>query len=451
MCITLKRKFSKEEECTMNHAEKFWAIALPILADELTTASFAGFVEELAPVAIQGSQFILEAKDNFTRKTVTERYGADIESALRRATGKEYHLCLILPSEREQYTAPAAGCAISLNPKYTFDTFVIGSSNRFAHAASMAVANNPGKSYNPLFIYGGVGLGKTHLMHAIGNAISAANPKSHIMYVTSENFCNEMITAIRKNENEEFRAKYRNVDVLMVDDIQFISNKEGTQEEFFHTFNALYDTQKQIVISSDKQPKEIPTLEERLRSRFEWGLIADIQPPDLETRVAILENKAILESLDVSSEVLHFIASRVQSNIRELEGTLTRVMAYSDLTGQPVTKDLAAVALKDFLPGGAQERPVTTALIQEAVAEYYKITVADLTSKRRSREVTYPRQIAMYLARELTDCSLPKIGEAFGGRDHTTVMHAIDKISADLSGDLKLRGLLEDIKNRIQE
>jgi len=433
-----------------NAVKRIWELTLPVLESTVSRASYIGMVESLSPVALQNNTLVLETRIMENRVMLEERYARTFEEAIRQATGRDYSVRFILPAERADYEAAPGSGIITLNPKYTFDTFVIGSSNRFAHAAAQAVANNPGRSYNPLFIYGGVGLGKTHLMHAIGNFVSITRPEAKIMYVTSEKFTTELISAIRNDKNEEFRARYRGVDILMVDDIQFISNKEGTQEEFFHTFNALYDAQKQIVISSDKPPKEIPTLEERLRSRFEWGLIADIQPPDHETRVAILQNKAINENLDVSSDVLHFIASRVESNIRELEGSLTRVMALSELTGQPITEALAAEALKDFYPD-VKTRTINVELIQQVVAERYKISIEDFSSKRRNREVAFPRQIAMYLVREILGMSYPRIGEAFGGRDHTTVMHGIEKIAGDIQKDPEIRTIVEDLKKRIKE
>lgn len=434
-----------------NNASQIWELTSAVLENTLSRASYNGFIEELQPIALQNNTLILLTPKLESRVNLENRYTHTVESAIREATGRDYGVRFIVPSERSEFEAvPAGSNAITLNPKYTFDTFVIGSSNRFAHAAAQNVANNPGRSYNPLFIYGGVGLGKTHLMHAIGNFISLARPSANIMYVTSEKFTIELIAAIRNDKNEDFRARYRNVDVLMVDDIQFISNKEGIQEEFFHTFNALYDAQKQIVISSDKPPKDIPDLEERLRSRFEWGLIADIQPPNYETRVAILQNKAINDNLSVPQEVLHFIASRVESNIRELEGSLTRVMALSSLTGQPVTEALAAEALKDFYPN-VKARTVDVDLIKQVVAERYKISIEDFSSKRRNREVAFPRQIAMYLVRDILGMSLPRIGEAFGGRDHTTVMHGIDKISADIQKDPETKTVIEDLKKRIKE
>jgi chromosomal replication initiator protein len=335
-----------------------------------------------------------------------------------------------------------------LNPKYTFDTFVVGSCNEFAHAASLAVVDMPSKTYNPLYIYGGVGLGKTHLMYAIGNEIKRRNQNLRLTYLSSERFMNELINAIRYDRTLKFRDKYRNIDVLLMDDIQFLAGKERTQEEFFHTFNALYDAQKQIVISSDCPPKEIPTLEERLHSRFEWGLIADIQPPDLETKVAILKRKAELDHIDLPDGVALFIASKIKSNIRELEGSLVRLTAYASFKGLPLGLDLAHEVLRSIL---AEESPgVTIDLIQKTVAAYYKLKVADLKSKNNSRNVAVPRQVAMYLCKALTKSSLPEIGREFGGKHHTTVLHSVNKIAHlyDNSPDFhsSINSLIADLK-----
>ncbi len=316
---------------------------------------------------------------------------------------------------------------LPLNPRYTFNTFVVGSCNQFAHAAALAVAETPSKTYNPLFIYGGVGLGKTHLMCAIGQSIKNHNRHLRLSYISAEKFMNELINAIRYDKTMTFREKYRSIDILLIDDIQFIAGKERTQEEFFHTFNALYDSQKQIVISSDCPPREIPTLEERLHSRFEWGLIADIQPPDLETKVAILRKKAETEQLNLPDNVALFIASKIKSNIRELEGSLVRLTALSSLRGEPITISLAQEALKNIVE--EEERAVTIETIQKVVAEYYNMRVADLKSKSNSRNIAVPRQVAMYLCKTLTKASLPEIGREFGGKHHTTVLHSVSKIS----------------------
>ena len=336
----------------------------------------------------------------------------------------------------------------NLNPKYTFDTFVVGSNNKFAHAASLAVAESPGEIYNPLFLYGGVGLGKTHLMHSIAHFILQKNPSSRILYVTSEEFTNEVIEAIRNSNNTamtKFREKYRNIDVLLIDDVQFIIGKESTQEEFFHTFNALLEGNQQIILTSDRYPKEINGVEDRLKSRFGWGLTVAIEPPELETRVAILMKKADENDIRLPGEVAFFIAKRLRSNVRELEGALNRVIANANFTGRAITIDFVREALRDLL--ALQEKLVTIDNIQKTVAEYYKIKVADLLSKRRSRSVARPRQMAMALAKELTNHSLPEIGDAFGGRDHTTVLHACRKIEQlrEESHDIK-----EDFSNLIR-
>lgn len=311
---------------------------------------------------------------------------------------------------------------------------MVGNNNRLAHAAALAVAESPSKAYNPLFIYGGVGLGKTHILHAIGNQVLQNDQNYKVVYVSSETFTNELINSIKDDVTVEFRNKYRSVDVLLIDDIQFLAGKERTQEEFFHTFNALHEADKQIIVSSDRTPKEIPTLEDRLRSRFEWGLIADIQQPDLETREAILRKKAQLENIDVPDEVIFFIASHVKSNIRELEGALLRVMAYSNLNQREIDMDLTKEALKNILTGN-HKKIITIPYIQKVVAKYYNIKVDDFKSRRRTKNVAFPRQIAMYLSREMTEASLPAIGQEFGGRDHTTVIHACDKIKKCIEND----------------
>ena len=335
-----------------------------------------------------------------------------------------------------------------LNPRYTFDTFIVGPSNQFAHAACRAVAEAPSRSYNPLFIYGGVGLGKTHLMHAVGQYVMQHDGGLKLTYISSERFMNEMINAVRYDRILDFRERYRSVDILLVDDIQFVSGKEGTQTEFFHTFNALYDAQKQIVLSSDRPPHEIPALEERLRSRFEWGLIADIQPPDLETKVAILKRKAETEAIPLPDNVAMFIAARIKSNIRELEGSLIRLIAYASLTGREVSLDLAQEVLRNVID--QDEKAITIETIQKFVADYYQLKVADLKSRNNSKSVAMPRQIAMYLCKELTHASLPEIGRSFGGKHHSTVIHSINKVKemqkTDQDFHSLIRTLLESIR-----
>lgn len=432
-----------------------WQKALQLIKTEITDVSYDTWIKAIEPVIIKGEEIILSVPNDFTKSILEDRYVSLISNAIKQVASKTYYINFILSSEANKYLETSGNAFSSdvksmLNPKYTFDTFVIGNSNRFAHAASLAVAEAPAKAYNPLFIYGGVGLGKTHLMHAIGHYVLSQNPSSKVLYVSSEKFTNELITSIQTNKNIEFRNRYRNVDILLVDDIQFIAGKESTQEEFFHTFNSLYEANKQIIISSDRPPKEIPTLEDRLRSRFEWGLIADIQPPDLETRIAILKKKAELEGIEVDDEVLLFIAQRIESNIRELEGALTRIMAYSSLTNNTLDITVADEALKDII-SNRKPRKITTGLIQEVVANHFNLKVEDFKSKKRNRPISYPRQIAMYICRELTDLSLPKIGEEFGGRDHTTVIHAYEKITEDMNNDLQLRKTVNELIKKINE
>ncbi|MFJ3697826.1 chromosomal replication initiator protein DnaA [Streptomyces sp. NPDC090052] len=350
--------------------------------------------------------------------------------------------------------APAPGPGepqARLNPKYLFDTFVIGASNRFAHAAAVAVAEAPAKAYNPLFIYGESGLGKTHLLHAIGHYARSLYPGTRVRYVSSEEFTNEFINSIRDGKGDTFRKRYRDVDILLVDDIQFLASKESTQEEFFHTFNTLHNANKQIVLSSDRPPKQLVTLEDRLRNRFEWGLTTDVQPPELETRIAILRKKAVQEQLNAPPEVLEFIASRISRNIRELEGALIRVTAFASLNRQPVDLGLTEIVLKDLIPGGEDAAPeITASAIMAATADYFGLTIEDLCGSSRSRVLVTARQIAMYLCRELTDLSLPKIGAQFGGRDHTTVMHADRKIRALMAERRSIYNQVTELTNRIK-
>ncbi len=336
---------------------------------------------------------------------------------------------------------------ICLNSKYTFDRFVVGESNHVAHAASLAVAESPGRAYNPLFVYGKVGLGKTHLMQAIGHFLIGKRPELKISYISTETFVNHWIDSIRNQTTESFRRRYRNVDILLVDDIHFLAGKETTQEQFFHTFNALHDAHKQIVISSDRAPKEIPTLQERLVSRFEWGLVVDVQPPTIETRVAILKTK----EPNLPEEIAFFIADKIKANIRELEGALIRVVAHASLSGSKVTMDIAREVLKNITPGEEKKKPVSIELIQREVTDFYGLRLSDMQVKKRSKMVAFPRQIAMFLARELTDNSLPEIGESFGGRDHTTVMYACDKIEGKLKEDAGLNRIINQIKKKIEK
>ncbi|MHC1719086.1 MAG: chromosomal replication initiator protein DnaA [Clostridiaceae bacterium] len=449
------------------HLEEIWEKTINLLKGEITEVSYNTWIKSILPISMDNTSIKLGVPNDFTKGILSSRYKGLIENSLKMITSKKYNINFVISSEDVEETAKEqassqkkSGRTISasneemptttLNPKYTFDSFVIGNSNRFAHAASLAVAESPAKAYNPLFIYGGVGLGKTHLMHAIGHFILKHNPKSKVVYVSSEKFTNDLINSIKDDRNVEFRNKYRNIDVLLIDDIQFIAGKESTQEEFFHTFNDLHEADKQIILSSDRPPKEIPTLEDRLRSRFEWGLIADIQPPDFETRMAILKKKADVDTLNIPNEVLVYIASNIKSNIRELEGALIRIVAFSSLTNKEISVDLATEALKDII-SGKQSKQITVDLIQEVVANYYSLRIEDFKSSRRTRNVAFPRQIAMYLARKITDMSLPKIGEAFGGRDHTTVIHAYEKISDQLKTNEQLQNAIKDINKRLNQ
>lgn len=433
-----------------------WQKTLELLKNELTEISFNTWIKTIEPLSMNISTINLGVPAEFNKGILESRYSTLIKNAIKQISAKEYIISFVIPGQEDNKkfstqpeTNNSEGISNSLlNPKYTFDTFVIGNSNRFAHAASLAVAESPAKAYNPLFIYGGVGLGKTHLMHAIGHYILSQNPSFKVLYVSSEKFTNELINSIKDDRNEEFRYKYRNIDVLLIDDVQFIAGKERTQEEFFHTFNALYEANKQIILSSDRPPREITTLEERLRSRFEWGLQADIQTPDLETRIAILRKKAQLENLDVPNEVMVFIADKIASNIRELEGALNRVIAFTSLTENTITVELAAEALKDILSAN-KVRVINCAVIQDAVARYFDMKLDEFKQKKRNRDVAFPRQIAMYLCREMTDMSLPKIGDEFGGRDHTTVIHAIDKISKEIENNLETRRAIEELKRNL--
>lgn len=445
-----------------SESKKIWENTLEIIKPEITEISFNTWMLPIKPISIdpEKEKIILSIYSDFAKGILETRYLNLIQNALKQVSGINYKIVCISSEEehisqeedkQNNYKEPATD-EIYLNPKYIFETFVIGSSNRFAHAASLAVAETPAKAYNPLFIYGGVGLGKTHLMHAIGHYIIHNNPRAKVLYVSSEKFTNELINAIKDDKNAQFRDKFRSIDVLLIDDIQFIGGKERTQEEFFHTFNTLHEANKQIILSSDRPPKEIPTLEERLRSRFEWGLIADIQAPDYETRIAILQKKAEIEGIPITDEmtqVMEFIAEKIQSNIRELEGALIRIVAYASLTNKEINISLAKEALQDIF--SSQNRKITSKEIKEFVSKYFNLKVADLESKKRSRNIAFPRHIAMYICRELTDMSLPKIGENFGGRDHTTVLHAYEKITKDkkLNSNVNeiIKSIIDDIKS----
>ncbi|QQK78467.1 chromosomal replication initiator protein DnaA [Salicibibacter cibi] len=458
----------------MKELAELWAKTLNTIKNKVSKPSYETWLKSTEPIKLENDTFFVAAPNEFAKDWLEDRYAEVLANTLQDITGNLYTVKFVLPTdeyeeEGQETETPAQPQKKEeatqtpkkpknhenmprnmLNGKYTFNTFVIGSGNRFAHAASLAVSEAPARAYNPLFIYGGVGLGKTHLMHAIGHYVMEHNPESHVVYLSSEKFTNEFINAIRDNRGEDFRNKYRNVDILLIDDIQFLAGKEQTQEEFFHTFNTLHEDAKQIVISSDRPPKEIPTLEDRLRSRFEWGLITDITPPDLETRIAILRKKAKAEMLEVPNEVMLYIANQIDTNIRELEGALIRVVAYSSLINEDMNADLAAEALKDIIPS-SKPRVIGIEDIQAHVAAYYQIKLEEITAKKRTKAIAHARQVAMYLSREMTESSLPKIGEKFGGRDHTTVIHAHDKISKLLSNDQQMQHQLEEITNKVKQ
>jgi chromosomal replication initiator protein len=444
----------RQQELT---AESLWTEVSGRLKGALNDTTYETWFGDVSSRELTDEAFVLSVPNDFTRDWIEGHFLDLIGAAVRDAAGSEREIKLAVEQEVEpsgpltQEQAAPTRPAFDMTQKYTFDSFVIGSSNRFAHAAALAVAEAPAQAYNPLFIYGGTGLGKTHLLQAIGQYVGAHSKKLSVRYITSETFMNDFINSLRDKRIEGFKQRYRTYDLLLIDDIQFLEHKERIQEEFFHTFNSLYEAGRQIVISSDRPPREISTLEERLRSRFEWGLITDIQPPDLETRIAILRKKVKTDGIHVPDpQVLTFIAGRVSTNIRELEGALTRVVAFSSLTARPMTVELAQDVLKDVFPQG--EAPeVSIERIQTAVTERFGLSMEELCGDRRSQNIVYPRQVAMYLSRELTDASLPKIGREFGGRDHTTVIHATSKIARMIREDRSVYNLVQELTARIKQ
>lgn len=431
--------------------------AKDLLKDEVTKISYETWIRDLEIESAENGNIVLVANTVFQKDSIMSRYYDLFKNTFRFLTNKEWDINVVLKSgdsapieetsHLEQSTNSYANPNSNLNPKYTFDTFVVGNNNRFAHAAALAVAEAPAKSYNPLFVYGGSGLGKTHLMHAIGNEVLRNNKTLNVLYVDSEKFTNQLINAIKDSKTEQFKNKYRNIDVLLIDDIQFIAGKERIQEEFFHTFNSLHGSGKQIIISSDRPPKDIQLLEDRLKSRFEWGLIADISNPDYETRFAILKKKAQLDNIYIDDEILSNIATKIDSNIRELEGTLNRLIATSSLTQTPITMEMAEKAINDVVTN--KEKVLSYDLIQETVAKYFNITVNDLKGSRRSNDIALPRQIAMYLCRNIAQMSTNAIGACFGKRDHSTVLHACNKIDKDIKQDNNLKMVVDSVKNLI--
>jgi chromosomal replication initiator protein len=442
-------------------AESLWNEVAGRLKGALNETTYRTWFAEAEGGELTDDTFVLGVPNDFTREWIEGHFLGLIGAAVRDVTGQERRVALSvteripvdtpLPAEAVARPAAAGSVDSGMNPKYTFDLFVIGSSNRFAHAAALAVAEAPAQAYNPLFIYGGTGLGKTHLMQAIAQYVAEHSSDLSVRYVTSETFMNDFINSLRDKRIEGFKQRYRTYDLLLVDDVQFFEHKERIQEEFFHTFNSLYEAGSQIVMSSDRPPRDIATLEERLRSRFEWGLITDIQPPDLETRIAILRKKVKTDGIHVPDpQVLSFIASRISTNIRELEGALTRVVAFSSLTGRSLSVELAEDVLKDVFPQG-EAAEVSIRRIQELVSERFQLSMDELCGDKRSQNIVYPRQVAMYLSRELTDSSLPKIGKEFGGRDHTTVIHATSKIARLIREDRSVYNLVQELTARVKQ
>ena len=424
--------------------------AKDLLKGELTSISYETWIKTLEIESITDSKIVLKANSDVQMDTINTRYHDLIMNTFAEITKKYYEISCVLEPTKESfsttssisYEVPASSC---INPNYTFETFVVGKNNSLAHAASLAVAEAPAKAYNPLFLYGGVGLGKTHLMHAVANTVLKNDKSKNVLYVTSEKFTNEIINAIKDNKTEQFRNKYRNIDVLLIDDIQFIAGKDTVQEEFFHTFNTLRENGKQIILSSDKPPRDIQLLEERLKSRFEWGLIADISAPDYETRLAILRKKASSENIVIDDEILMNIANRVDTNIRELEGALNKIIAHATLIPGPISKELAERAINDIVM--KKEKIISIEFIQDTVCKYFNIDKRDLKSSNRSNDIAYPRQIAMYLCKTVAHQSFPAIGKEFGKRDHTTVMHAYNKIEKEIKDIPNTKLIVDSLKN----
>lgn len=459
-----------------NQLNEIWQLTLEELSKDVNKPSFETWFKLTKPVSLDNRCLVIEVPNDFTKEWFETRFRQQIMNALKEVTTDDHRVNFIISTQFQpeedsiDLQAAMAGnnypknipplqnseneflqhnhkIVSNFNPRYTFSTFVVGTCNRLSHAASLAVAESPARAYNPLFIYGGVGLGKTHLLHAIGQYTLINHGFNRVYYLSSEKFTNEFINAIRDNKTLDFRNKYRYMDVLLIDDIQFLAGKEQTQEEFFHTFNALHDNNKQIIISSDRPPKEIPTLEDRLRSRFEWGLITDLQPPDLETRTAILKKKANSDGIEMPDQVIQYIAGKVNSNIRELEGALIRIVAYASLFKTPVTIELTETALQDII--NTRQKNITVSMIISETADNFNLNPEELLSKKRTQDIAFARHVAMYLCRMLTDLSLPKIGDEFRGRDHTTVLHAFKKIDLLIPKNNELKNRIELIRNNI--
>lgn len=439
--------------------QQAWKRSLELLRDRIDAQDYETYILALQPLAARDRNILIEVPNRSAIDVITTRYLNLIEEVLSQAVGGPVRVLLQPPGAVQQelfplsVSHPPASSVVrkrpsSLIPKYTFDNFIVGASNQFAHAASMAVANQPGDHYNPLFIYGGVGLGKTHLVNALGHQVLDKFPQRRVLYLSSESFMNELINALRRDRMDDFKSRFRRIDVLIVDDVQFLAGRERTQEEFFHTFNSLYESHRQIVLTSDKFPKELPDLEERLRNRFEWGLIADIQSPDMETRVAILQKKAEVEHIDLPHDVALFLASSIDSNVRELEGSLTRLGAFSSLNKAEITVEFARHVLQNILR--EKESTITIESIQKAVCDFFHLRPADLRSKRRTRTVVLPRQVAMYLCRRHTQASFPVIGDRFGGRDHSTVIHATQVVDQRVKADPGFRATIERLERLLE-
>ncbi|HEY2986105.1 MAG TPA: chromosomal replication initiator protein DnaA [Candidatus Binatia bacterium] len=436
--------------------DDLWQGVLAQLRERLGNQNFETWIKPIRVRESSNDEICLEVPNKFFRDWLVEHFLGSIHESLAVLARRSMKISLSInqrlqsngvaekKAEREPPRPPRVN---NLIPKYNFENFVVGASNQFAHAASLAVANQPGEHYNPLFIYGGVGLGKTHLINAIGHRIVEKRPALKVLYLSSESFMNELIASLRRDKMDEFKTRFRNIDALILDDVQFIAGKERTQEEFFHTFNSLYESHKQIIITSDKFPKEIPELEDRLRNRFEWGLIADIQPPDMETRVAILQKKAEVEGVTLPHEVAIFLATHIDSNVRELEGSLTRLGAFASLTKVTISIDLAKEVLQNTLKGNSRE--VTVESIQKTVCDYFNLKLGDLKAKRRTKDIAVPRQVGMYLARKYTSTSFPAIGSKFGGRDHSTVIHATKTIEKKLKDDPQMQSTIEKLEKNL--
>lgn len=439
----------------MVSAQVIWAKALPVLQEEMTPTSYKTWIMDIRPISVEGNTLILMAQNELYLTTLRQFYSNIVADCVNKANNSNYTVSFIVKEEAEaSVSVPVQGAGdrgvfFGVQSKYTFDTFVTGESNRFAHAAAVAVADNPASAYNPLYIYGGSGLGKTHILHAIGNYVHEMHPEFNICFVSSEDFTNDVISAIKYDTREELRKKYRNLDLLLVDDIQFIGGKEATEMEFFNTFNALHGSNKQIVITSDQSPKDLPFLQERLRTRFSWGITADIKPPEVETRVAILKGKAERDGVDITNDALLYMAEQFSANVRELESCYNRVVLYADFSKRSmIDRSFVEVVLKDYVSSEGKHM-VTPDLIKQVTADYFNITVEELISTRRDKRIAMPRHVAMYLCRTLTDISYPDIGKAFGGKHYSTVMYSCDQIAGEIGQKLDITNAIDDITNRL--